>query len=265
MKKYNTLSGMPQIQFNKGEKKFEAMNPKDDKVVESMYGTYVKPKSKQRLARDNPPNSIEEYNKQQKEIKYNADRGIFVQDGKPGALTDHIDFRLAEANYGDPETFGMTVPEYQKEKAKVKKYLAEAKGYNKPLRKFTDILDKRKRKTAKNDLDLYYSASTPKEKAQMRKQFKTYNFNKKMFKEDVKPILEYEIPSVPFPINALPEPKIDEAKIRREVEEIVKQRARPRVVGTGLDNIIDDAVFRLKNPWLNEKVESKNTKGDNDR
>ena len=27
MKKYNTLSGMPQIQFNKGEKKFEAMNP----------------------------------------------------------------------------------------------------------------------------------------------------------------------------------------------------------------------------------------------
>ena len=47
MKKYNTLSGMPQIQFNKGEKKFEAMNPKDDKVVESMYGTYVKPKSKQ--------------------------------------------------------------------------------------------------------------------------------------------------------------------------------------------------------------------------
>ena len=97
MKKYNTLSGMPQIQFNKGEKKFEAMNPKDDKVVESMYGTYVKPKqSKQRLVRDNPPNSIEEYNKQQKEIKYNADRGIFVQDGKPGALTDHIDFRLAE-------------------------------------------------------------------------------------------------------------------------------------------------------------------------
>ena len=98
----------------------------------------------------------------------------------------------------------------------------------------------------------------------MRKQFKTYNFNKKMFNEDIKPILEYEIPSVPFPINALPEPKIDEAKIRREVEEIVKQRARPRVVGTGLDNIIDDAVFRLKNPWLNEKVESKNTKGDND-
>ena len=44
----------------------------------------------------------------------------------------------------------------------------------------------------------------------------------------------------------------------------MKQRARPRVVGTGLDNIIDDAVFRLKNPWLNEKVESKNTKGDND-
>ena len=94
------------------------MNPKDDKVVESMYGTYVKPKSKQRLVRDNPPNSIEEYNKQQKEIKYNADRGIFVQDGKPGALTDHIDFRLADANFGDPETFGMTVPEYQKEKLK---------------------------------------------------------------------------------------------------------------------------------------------------
>ena len=50
----------------------------------------------------------------------------------------------------------MTVPEYQKEKAKVKKYLAEAKGYNKPLRNFTDILDKRKRKTAKNDFDLLH-------------------------------------------------------------------------------------------------------------
>ena len=158
----------------------------------------------------------------------------------------------------------MTVPEYQKEKAKVKKYLAEVQGYNKPLKKFTDILDKRKRKTAKNDLDLFYSASTPKEKAQMRKQFKTYNFNKKMFNEDIKPILEYEIPSISLPLNALPEPKIDEAKVRREVEEIVKQRARPRVSGAGLDNIIDDAVFRLKNPWLFQKEESDNNKGDND-
>ena len=33
MKKYNTLSGMPQIQFNKGEKKFEAMNPGEDADV----------------------------------------------------------------------------------------------------------------------------------------------------------------------------------------------------------------------------------------
>ena len=39
MKKYNTLSGMPQIQFNKGEKKFEAMNHKEEKDVESMYVT----------------------------------------------------------------------------------------------------------------------------------------------------------------------------------------------------------------------------------
>jgi hypothetical protein len=171
MRKYNTLSGMPQIQFNKGEKKFEAMNPGEDADVP----TITKRLNQFRRPDDQLPT-------------YDKDQGTFVKGNKKGPLTD----------FKEETLFQDIIPRLQGKKI----------NYNK--------------KKPVSDLDLLYSASTPSEKREMRQKYKEYNFVKKAFKEDLRK------------------------------QEVLKQKSEPIINFTGgLDEIIEDAVFRLKNPWIN--------------
>ena len=68
MKKYNTLSGMPQIQFS--EKKFEAMNP-----VNADVPTITERLNQFRRPDDQLPT-------------YDKNQGTFVKGNKKGPLTD---------------------------------------------------------------------------------------------------------------------------------------------------------------------------------
>jgi hypothetical protein len=212
MRKYNTLSGMPQIQFNKGEKKFEAMNPGEDADVP----TITKRLNQFRRPDDQLPT-------------YDKDQGTFVKGNKKGPLTD----------FKEETLFQDIIPRLQGKKI----------NYNK--------------KKPVSDLDLLYSASTPSEKREMRQKYKEYNFVKKAFKEDLRKQEVLKQKSEPI-INFSPIPNYYETRKELIQEKPKQQPKQPKPEGItqvlfsappketgGLDEIIEDAVFRLKNPWIN--------------
>ena len=227
MKKYNTLSGMPQIQFNKGEKKFEAMNPGEDSDV------YTITERLNQFRR--PDDQLPTYDKNQ---------GTFVKGNKKGPLTD----------FKEETIFQDILPRLQGKKKKI--------NYN-------------KRKPV-SDLDLLYSASTPSEKREMRQKYKEYNFVKKAWKDDLRKeqVLKQKVePIISFsPIpnyyetrkELIQEKPKEQPKPKPKLEGIVQvlNSAPPKETG-GLDEIIDDAVFRLKNPWINggSTIERRKTSG----
>jgi len=207
------------------------------------------------------------------DIKYNKDVGTFVQSGtgKRGPLTD---FKLEETGrqakevmFGDPETWDMKVGEFIEQRAKNRKT-------DKPFENVIDNLQNRGKPQKKkvsyrrkpNNMDIIYSASTPREKAEMRKRYKEYDFIKKAFKEDLKKVATISAPPMtfsPLPVyykaeelKKIQEPK-PQPKPMPKPEGIaqVLTSAPPKETG-GLNQIIDDAVFRLKNPWINKEIES---------
>lgn len=227
------------------------------------------PKDKIKIMPNPATNKFEGMNVED-DIKYNKDVQTFVQSGtgKRGPLTD---FKLAETGieakevmFGDPETWDMKVGEFIEQRAKNRKT-------DKPFENVIDNLQNRGKPKNKinnrrkpNNMDILYSASTPREKAEMRKRYKDYDFIKKAFKEDLKKVATLSAP----PMTFSPLPVYSKAKELQKIQEPKPQpmpkpegiaqvltSAPPKETG-GLNQIIDDAVFRLKNPWINKEIES---------
>ena len=108
------------------------------------------------VAKDDPATMqmIRDYNPH--EVKYNSTLGQFEKDGKRGALSDFIkptvDFGLGNTPMQDS---------------------------------LKNVQRKGKRAQKMNDIDLIFSAADPKEKMEMRKNYKTYDFTKRKFKSDI--------------------------------------------------------------------------------
>jgi len=135
------------------------------------------------------------------EPKYNSALGKFELNGKSGPLSDfvkpngkmpNVDFGL-----GKPQLFQDTLKNVQR---------------------------RGKRASKMNDIDLIFSAADPKEKMEMRKNYKTYDFTKRKFKSDIakEEILKTPITKpIPAPLKPVEVPRID-------VGELIKQRADVR-------------------------------------
>jgi len=162
---------------------------------------------------------------------YDKDQGTFVKGNKKGPLTD----------FKEETIFQDILPRLQGKKKKI--------NYN-------------KRKPV-SDLDLLYSASTPSEKREMRQKFKEYNFVKKAWKDDLRKQEVLKQKNEPI-INFSPIPNYYETRKELIQEQPKPQPTQPKPEGItqvlfsappketgGLDEIIEDAVFRLKNPWIN--------------
>ena len=152
------------------------------------------------VANDDPATMqmIRDYNPY--EIKYNSTLGQFEQNGKRGSLSDFV-------KPGDNVDFGLGKPQV-----------------------FQNVLKnvQNKGKTAKkmNDIDLIFSVADPKEKMEMRKNYKEYDFTQRKFKSDIakeellkKPIVK----PIPVPRKPIQEPRMD-------VAEIITQRANDRAL-----------------------------------
>jgi len=143
---------------------------------------------------------IAEYNPN--EVKYNSALGQFEKDGKRGALSDFVKPTV---------NFGLDKPQLFDEKAPMQNALK-------------NVQRKGKRAKEMSDLDLIFSAADPKEKMEMRKNYKEYDFTQRKFKADIakEQILKTPIiKPVPAPQKPVEAPSID-------VAELIKQRANSR-------------------------------------
>jgi len=147
------------------------------------------------VAKDDPATMqmIRDYNPN--EVKYNSTLGQFEKDGKRGALSDFVkptvDFGLGNTPMQD------SLKNVQNKGKKPKKELS--------------------------DIDLLFSAADPKEKMEMRKNYKTYDFTQRKFKADIakEEILKTPIYSPPVPQKPIQEPRVD-------VNELIRLRADAR-------------------------------------
>ena len=74
----------PKIMYNPATKKMTAMDPKDDNLVNSIYNSPNPVKRVEKLVKDTaPPNSIEEYNKQQMKPFDQFDRSTYPSNYTP--------------------------------------------------------------------------------------------------------------------------------------------------------------------------------------
>jgi len=188
---------------------------------------------------------------------YNAEQVVDDISGLYTGLTEQlVDDQIIDKIYNNEEVYLTEQGDF-------------ARGLEKkPLSEFQDILPrlqgKKKLNTKKplSDLDVLYQAGTPKEKREMRQRYKEYNFVKRAFKEDLRKqeILKQKIE----PIKFSPLPSYYEARKELTQEQPKPQPTQPKPEGIaqvlfsappketgGLDEIIEDAVFRLKNPWIN--------------
>ena len=143
---------------------------------------------------------IAEYNPN--EVKYNSALGQFEKDGKRGALSDFVKPTV---------NFGLDKPQLFDEKAPMQNALK-------------NVQRKGKRAKEMSDIDLIFSAADPKEKMEMRKNYKSYDFTKRKFKADIvkEEILKTPITKpVPAPLKPVEVPRID-------VGELIKRRADDR-------------------------------------
>jgi hypothetical protein len=136
---------------------------------------------------------------------------------------------MAEANKLNDETalFAPGNEGKQFEEQFIKDKQTALKGFYPRVhdKEFQNTLRKVQGKKKKlNDIDLLFSAADPKEKMEMRKNYKTYDFSKRKFKEDIakEEILKTPISSSPpVPPKPVEVPSVD-------VRELIKQRANSR-------------------------------------
>ena len=79
------MTDKPKVMFNQGEGKFTAMDPKDDNLVNKIYNSKDPVKEVDKLVNETKPaSSVEEFYKQQSEIKkFNSlDRSTYPSDPK---------------------------------------------------------------------------------------------------------------------------------------------------------------------------------------
>lgn len=147
------------------------------------------------VAKDDPATMqmIRDYNPH--EVKYNSTLGQFEKDGKRGALSDFIkptvDFGLGNTPMQDS---------------------------------LKNVQRKGKRAQKMNDIDLIFHAADPKEKMEMRKNYKEYDFTQRKFKADIakEQILKTPIISPPpVPQKPIQQPRVD-------VSELIRLRADAR-------------------------------------
>lgn len=101
-------------------------------------------------------------------------------------------FELGTSQFGEPVTWNYKVDEYNKLKEIAKKY-------TKPVNNFGDIASNLDAMSNQQKLDAYFKVASPREKIQMRKDFKEYDFTKKMFVEDIPKPKEEPKPIEPKP------------------------------------------------------------------
>ena len=142
---------------------------------------------------------IAEYNPN--EPVYNSVIGKFEMNGKSGPLSDFVKpgDKLPRVDFGlgKPQLFQDTLKNVQR---------------------------RGKRANKMNDIDLIFSAADPKEKMEMRKNYKSYDFTKRKFKADIvkEEILKTPITKpAPAPLKPVEVPRID-------VGELIKRRADDR-------------------------------------
>jgi len=135
------------------------------------------------------------------EPKYNSALGKFELNGKSGPLSDFVKpgEKLPRVDFGlgKPQLFQDTLKNVQR---------------------------RGKRASKMNDIDLIFSAADPKEKMEMRKNYKSYDFTKRKFKADIvkEEILKTPITKpAPAPLKPVEVPRID-------VGELIKRRADDR-------------------------------------
>tara|TARA_R100000406_G_scaffold41294_2_gene27601 strand:+ start:450 stop:1103 length:654 start_codon:yes stop_codon:yes gene_type:complete len=183
MKKFNTLSGMPEITF--ANDKFVASNAGEDEDLKKF----------DQFDKSTYPSDPKVRNK------------LLTDKAKQGKL-----FELGKSQFGEPVTWNYKVDEYNKLKDIAKKY-------TKPVNNFGDIASNLDAMSNQQKLDAYFKSASPREKIQMRKDFKEYDFTKKMFVEDIpKPKEE------PKPIEPKQEPKPKEPE--EDLETMIVRKAR---------------------------------------
>jgi len=183
MKKFNTLSGMPEITF--ANDKFVASNAGEDEDLKKF----------DQFDKSTYPSDPKVRNK------------LLTDKAKQGKL-----FELGKSQFGEPVTWNYKVDEYNKLKEIAKKY-------TKPVNNFGDIVSNLDAMSNQQKLDAYFKSASPREKIQMRKDFKEYDFTKKMFVEDIsKPKEE------PKPIEPKQEPK--PKKPEEDLETMIVRKAR---------------------------------------
>ncbi len=173
--------------FNKPEK----LTDKDKALLR--YVDNVKkndPATMKMIAEYNPSEPV--YNSVIGKLEMNGKSGPLSDFVKPGDKLPRVDFGL-----GKPQPFQDTLKNVQR---------------------------RGKRASKMSDIDLIFSAADPKEKMEMRKNYKDYDFNKRKFKADIvkEEILKTPITKpVPAPLKPVEVPRID-------VGELIKQRADDR-------------------------------------
>ncbi len=183
MKKFNTLSGMPEITF--ANDKFVASNAGEDEDLKKF----------DQFDKSTYPSDPKVRNK------------LLTDKAKQGKL-----FELGKSQFGEPVTWNYKVDEYNKLKEIAKKY-------TKPVNNFGDIVSNLDAMSNQQKLDAYFKSASPREKIQMRKDFKEYDFTKKMFVEDIpKPKEE------PKPIEPKQEQK--QKKPEEDLETMIVRKAR---------------------------------------
>ena len=138
------------------------------------------------------------------QLHYDSVRGQFKKGDKVGALSDFKE-QIKQDDFNE---------QFKKDKQTALKGFYP-RVYDKEFENTLRTVQGKKKKLS--DIDLLFSAADPKEKREMRKNYKEYDFSKRKLKEDIVKITE-PVVTPPKPVEV---PSID-------VGELIKQRANNR-------------------------------------
>jgi len=169
---------------------------------------------------------------------YNSTLGTFEKGDKRGPLSTFKETLAADQKAADYEKI-------------LEKDYREGKIFSNAINRMK-IKGPKNNKRRLNDMDIFYAAADPKEKAELRKSYKDYNFEKKAFKADLykAQLLKPIVPNKVEPKVEIEEPPIDVRKLiedrARAAAEIKRQQIVKDLGDKGLGNL------RLKMEGLDE-------------
>ena len=144
------------------------------------------------------------------QLHFDSVRGQFKKGDKVGALSDFKE-QIKQDDFNE---------QFKKDKQTALKGFYP-RVYDKEFENTLRTVQGKKKKLS--DIDLLFSAADPKEKREMRKNYKTYDFTQRKFKADIakEEILKTPIYSPPVPPKQIQEPRVD-------VNELIRLRADAR-------------------------------------